>query len=83
MPSPWSLLKKLCFLFGFQLDALCTGDKPDLKELKPAQQQDLADFLQLVGCRVQDELLLKNYHLQDEELLSAAHLLISAISGML
>lgn len=64
------------------LDALCTGNKPDLKELKPAQHQDLADFLQLVGCRVQDELLLQNYQLQDEELLSAAHLLISAISEL-
>lgn len=64
------------------LDALCTGNKPDLKELKLAQHQDLADFLQLVGCPVQDELLLQNYQLQDEELLSAAHLLISAISEL-
>uniref|UniRef100_A0A8C9G772 Gasdermin E n=1 Tax=Pavo cristatus TaxID=9049 RepID=A0A8C9G772_PAVCR len=47
----------LCFFFGFQLDALCTGDKPDLKELKPAQQQDLADFLQLVGCKLQQPAL--------------------------
>lgn len=86
-----ALYKSLCELLLHEetltaledvLDALCTGDKPDLKELKPAQQQDLADFLQLVGCRVQDELLLQNYHLQDEELLSAAHLLISAISEL-
>ncbi|XP_052549516.1 gasdermin-E isoform X1 [Tympanuchus pallidicinctus] len=86
-----ALYKSLCELLLHEetltaledvLDALCAGDKPDLKELKPAQQQDLADFLQLVGCSVQDELLLQNYQLQDEELLSAVHLLISAISEL-
>ncbi|XP_062425214.1 gasdermin-E [Rhea pennata] len=64
------------------LDDICTGDKPDLKELKPAQQQELDDFLQLLGCRLQDELLLQKYQLQNDELFSAAHLLISAISEL-
>ncbi|NXG56750.1 GSDME protein, partial [Hemiprocne comata] len=63
------------------LDDICTGDKPDLKELKPAEQGGLADFLQLLGCSLQDELLQK-YQPQDEELFSAAHLLISAISEL-
>ncbi|XP_040406353.1 gasdermin-E-like [Cygnus olor] len=62
------------------LDDICTGDKPDLKELKPAQQQDLVDFLQLLGCS--NEVLLQNCQLQDEELVSAAHLLISAVSEL-
>ncbi|XP_032037136.1 gasdermin-E isoform X1 [Aythya fuligula] len=62
------------------LDDICTGDKPDLKELKPAQQQDLVDFLQLLGCS--NEVLLQNCQLQDEELVSAAHLLISALSEL-
>ncbi|OXB56210.1 hypothetical protein ASZ78_016579 [Callipepla squamata] len=86
-----ALYKSLCELLQHEemltaledvLDAICTGDKPDLKELKPAQQRDLAGFLQLIGCNTQDELL-QNYQLQDEDLLSAAHLLVSAISGML
>ncbi|XP_010220413.1 PREDICTED: non-syndromic hearing impairment protein 5 [Tinamus guttatus] len=64
------------------LDDICTGDRPDLKELKPAQQQELDDFLQLLGCRLQDELLLQKYQLQNEGLFSAAHLLISAISEL-
>ncbi|KAM6276995.1 gasdermin-E isoform 2-T2 [Spheniscus humboldti] len=64
------------------LDDICTGDKPDLKELKPAQQQDLLGFLQLLGCSLQSELLLQKYQPQDEELFSAAHLLISAISEL-
>uniref|UniRef100_A0A8B9Q4M4 Gasdermin E n=1 Tax=Apteryx owenii TaxID=8824 RepID=A0A8B9Q4M4_APTOW len=64
------------------LDDICTGDKPDLKELKPAQQQELDDFLQLLGCRLPNELLLQRYQLQNEELFSAAHLLISAISEL-
>ncbi|GAB0184503.1 gasdermin-E [Grus japonensis] len=63
------------------LDAICTGDKPDLKELKPAQQGDLVDFLQLLGYSLQSELLQK-YQPQDEELFSAAHLLISAVSEL-
>ncbi|NXJ96696.1 GSDME protein, partial [Corythaixoides concolor] len=63
------------------VDDICTGDKPDLKELKPAQQQDLIDFLQLLGCSFQSELLQK-FQPQDEELFSAAHLLISAISEL-
>uniref|UniRef100_A0A8D0EGL4 Gasdermin E n=2 Tax=Strigidae TaxID=30459 RepID=A0A8D0EGL4_STROC len=64
------------------LDDICTGDKPDLKELKPAQQGDLLDFLQLLGCSLQSELLLQKYQPQDEKLLSAAHLLISAIAEL-
>uniref|UniRef100_A0A8B9MS42 Gasdermin E n=1 Tax=Accipiter nisus TaxID=211598 RepID=A0A8B9MS42_9AVES len=64
------------------LDDICTGDKPDLKELKPAQQQDLLDFLQLLGCSLQSEPLLQKYQPQDKELFSAAHLLISAISEL-
>ncbi|XP_065484891.1 gasdermin-E isoform X1 [Caloenas nicobarica] len=64
------------------LDDICTGDKPDLKELKPPQQQDLLGFLQLLGCSLQSELLLEKYQPQDEELFSAAHLLISAISEL-
>ncbi|XP_075349118.1 gasdermin-E [Mycteria americana] len=63
------------------LDDICTGDKPDLKELKPAQERDLVDFLQLLGCSLQSELLHK-YQPQDEELFSAAHLLISAVSEL-
>ncbi|NXI67114.1 GSDME protein, partial [Anseranas semipalmata] len=64
------------------LDDMCTGDKPDLKELKPAQKRDLVDFLQLLGCRLQNEVLLQSCQLQDKELVSAAHLLISAISEL-
>ncbi|KFP84889.1 Non-syndromic hearing impairment protein 5, partial [Apaloderma vittatum] len=64
------------------LDDICTGDKPDLRELKPAQQQDLADLLQLLGCSLQSELMVQKYQPQDKELFSAAHLLISAISEL-
>ncbi|NWU56626.1 GSDME protein, partial [Dromas ardeola] len=64
------------------LDDICTGDKPDLEELKPAQQRDLIDFLQLLGCSSQSELLMQKYHPHDEELFSAAHLLIGAISEL-
>nr|XP_025959594.1 gasdermin-E isoform X3 [Dromaius novaehollandiae] len=64
------------------LDDICTRDKPDMKELKPAQQQGLDDFLKLLGCRLQNELLLPKYQLQNEELFSAAHVLISAISEL-
>ncbi|NXN90827.1 GSDME protein, partial [Rhinopomastus cyanomelas] len=64
------------------LDDLCTGDQPDLKGLKPAQRGDLADFLQLLGCSLQSELSLQRYQPQDEELLSATHLLISAVSEL-
>ncbi|PKU30542.1 non-syndromic hearing impairment protein 5 [Limosa lapponica baueri] len=64
------------------LGDICTGDKPDLEELKPAQQRDLIDFLQLLGCSLQTELLLQKCHPQDEELFSAAHLLIGAISEL-
>ncbi|XP_064362369.1 gasdermin-E isoform X1 [Dromaius novaehollandiae] len=64
------------------LDDICTRDKPDMKELKPAQQQGLDDFLKLLGCRLQNELLLPKYQLQNEELFSAAHILISAISEL-
>ncbi|NXN16725.1 GSDME protein, partial [Indicator maculatus] len=64
------------------LDNICTGGRPDLKELKTAQQGDLLDFLQLLGCSLQSELLWEEYQPQDEELFSAAHLLISAISEL-
>ncbi|KFW00589.1 Non-syndromic hearing impairment protein 5, partial [Eurypyga helias] len=64
------------------LDDICTGDKPDLKELKPAQQRALADFLQLLGCSLQSELRVQKYQPRDEELLSAAHLLVSAVSEL-
>ncbi|NXF94231.1 GSDME protein, partial [Eubucco bourcierii] len=62
------------------LDDICTGGKADLRELKAAQG-DLLDFLQLLGCSLQSDLLQK-YQPQDEELFSAAHLLISAISEL-
>ncbi|XP_037238831.1 gasdermin-E isoform X2 [Falco rusticolus] len=86
-----ALYKKLCELLLHEemisaledvLDDICTGDKPDLKELKSSQQRDLVDFLQLLGCSLQSELLLQKYRPQDEELFSAAHLLISAISEL-
>ncbi|KFV17272.1 Non-syndromic hearing impairment protein 5, partial [Tauraco erythrolophus] len=64
------------------VDDICTGDKPDMKGLKSAQQRDLIDFLQLLGCSLQSELLLQKFQPQDEELFSAAHLLISAISEL-
>ncbi|XP_061852773.1 gasdermin-E [Colius striatus] len=64
------------------LDDICAGVKPDLKELKPAQQRDLLDFLQLLGCSLQSEPLWQKYQPQDEELFSAAYLLISAISEL-
>ncbi|XP_064023118.1 gasdermin-E [Pogoniulus pusillus] len=62
------------------LDDIRTGGTPDLRELKSAQG-DLPDFLQLLGCSLQSDLLQK-YQPQDEELFSAAHLLISAISEL-
>ncbi|XP_071417045.1 gasdermin-E isoform X2 [Pithys albifrons albifrons] len=85
-----ALYKTLCELFpheetmtalGDVFDDICTGEKPDLEELKLAQQRDLLNFLQLLGCSLQSELLQK-YQPQDEELFSAAHLLISALSEM-
>lgn len=72
-----------CLFFSFQFDDICTGDKPDLEELELEQQRDLLHFLRLLGCSLQSELLLQKYQPQDEELFSAAHLLISAMSGML
>ncbi|XP_066174973.1 gasdermin-E isoform X2 [Sylvia atricapilla] len=86
-----ALYKTLCELLlheemvtalGDMFDDICTGDKPDLEELKLEQQRDLLDFLQLLGCSLQSELLLQKYQPQDEELFSAAHLLISAISEL-
>ncbi|NWU65709.1 GSDME protein, partial [Pterocles burchelli] len=64
------------------LDDICTGDKPDLKVLKLTQQQDLVDFLELLGCSLQRELLLEKYQPQDEALFSAVRLLVSAISEL-
>ncbi|XP_075275249.1 gasdermin-E isoform X1 [Opisthocomus hoazin] len=64
------------------LDDICTGDKPDLEELKPAQQQALVDFLQLLGCSLPSEPLLQKCQPPDGELFSAAHLLISAVSEL-
>ncbi|XP_074006882.1 gasdermin-E [Numenius arquata] len=75
------LREEMVTALGDVLDDICTGDKPDLEELKPAQQRDLIDFLQLLGCSSQSELLQK-CHPQDEELFSAAHLLIGAISEL-
>ncbi|XP_068064814.1 gasdermin-E isoform X1 [Anomalospiza imberbis] len=86
-----ALYKTLCELLlheemvtalGDMFDDICTGDKPDLEELKIEQQRDLLDFLQLLGCSLKSELLLQKYQPQDEELFSAAHLLISAISEL-
>ncbi|XP_019390343.1 PREDICTED: non-syndromic hearing impairment protein 5 isoform X2 [Crocodylus porosus] len=60
---------------------ICMGDKPrlmELKELKPEQQQDVADFLQLVGYSLQNGLLLE----EEQRLFSAAHLLISAVAEL-
>ncbi|XP_030799876.1 gasdermin-E [Camarhynchus parvulus] len=85
-----ALYKTLCELLlheemvtalGDMFDDICTGDKPDLEELKLEEQRDLLDFLQLLGCSLKSELLQK-YQPQDEELFSAAHLLISAISEL-
>ncbi|XP_017586670.1 PREDICTED: non-syndromic hearing impairment protein 5 isoform X2 [Corvus brachyrhynchos] len=86
-----ALYKTLCELLlheemvtalGDMFDDICTGDKPDLEELKLEQQGDLLRFLQLLGCSLQSELLLQKYQPQDEELFSAAHLLISAMSEL-
>ncbi|NXE91737.1 GSDME protein, partial [Menura novaehollandiae] len=86
-----ALYKTLCELLlheemmtalGDMFDDICTGDKPDLEELKLEQQRDLLDFLQLLGCSLQSELLLQEYQPQDKELFSAAHLLISGISEL-
>ncbi|NXU97156.1 GSDME protein, partial [Cettia cetti] len=83
-----ALYKTLCELLlheemvtalGDMFDDICTGDKPDLEELKLEQQRDLLDFLQLLGCSLQSK---QKYQPQDEELFSAAHLLISAISEL-
>uniref|UniRef100_A0A6G1R3T3 Gasdermin E n=1 Tax=Hypotaenidia okinawae TaxID=2861861 RepID=A0A6G1R3T3_9GRUI len=83
-----ALYKTLCELLLHQemvaaledvLEDICTGDKPDLKELKPAQQGDLTDFLQLLGYSLWSE---QKYQPQDEELFSAAHLLIGALSEL-
>ncbi|KGL88743.1 Non-syndromic hearing impairment protein 5, partial [Charadrius vociferus] len=85
-----TLYKTLCELLlheetvtalGDVLDDICTGDEPDLKELKPTQRRDVIDFLQLLGCSLQSELLLQKYRPYDE-LLSAAHLLIRALSEL-
>ncbi|XP_019364140.1 PREDICTED: non-syndromic hearing impairment protein 5 isoform X1 [Gavialis gangeticus] len=60
---------------------ICMGDKPklmELKEVKPEQQQDVADFLQLVGYSLQNGLLLQ----EEQRLFSAAHLLISAVAEL-
>ncbi|XP_075778299.1 gasdermin-E isoform X1 [Pelodiscus sinensis] len=67
------------------LDSICTGDKPDfteLKELKPAEQQHVTDFLQLVGYSLQNELLSQKDQLLSKELISAAHMLISAVAEL-
>ncbi|XP_077032263.1 gasdermin-E isoform X2 [Agelaius phoeniceus] len=86
-----ALYKTLCELLlheemvtalGDMFDDICTGDKPDLEELKLEEQRDLLDFLQLLGCSLKSELFLQKYQPQDEELFSAAHLLISAISEL-
>ncbi|XP_053876128.1 gasdermin-E isoform X2 [Malaclemys terrapin pileata] len=67
------------------LDSICTGEEPDftdLKELKPPQQQNITDFLQLVGYSLQNELLLQNDQLHYKGLFSAAHILISAVAEL-
>ncbi|NXP60531.1 GSDME protein, partial [Chloropsis cyanopogon] len=76
------LHEEMLTALGDMFDDICSGDKPDLKELKLEQQRDLLDFLQLLGFSLQSELLLQKYQPQDEELFSAAHLLISAISEL-
>ncbi|XP_065254492.1 gasdermin-E [Emys orbicularis] len=67
------------------LDSICTGEEPDftdLKELKPPQQQNITDFLQLVGYSLQNELLLQKDQLHYKGLFSAAHILISAVAEL-
>ncbi|EMP24603.1 Non-syndromic hearing impairment protein 5 [Chelonia mydas] len=66
------------------LDSIFTGEEPDftdLKELKPPQQQNITDFLQLVGYSLQNELLQKD-QLHYTGLFSAAHILISAVAEL-
>ncbi|XP_030406668.1 gasdermin-E isoform X4 [Gopherus evgoodei] len=66
------------------LDSIFTGEEPDftdLKELKPLQQQNLTDFLQLVGYSLQNELLQKD-QLHYKGLFSAVHILISAVAEL-
>ncbi|XP_039937778.1 gasdermin-E [Hirundo rustica] len=76
------LREEMVTALGDMFDDICAGDEPDLEELKLEQQKDLHDFLQLLGCSLQSELLLQKYQPQDEELFSATHLLISAISEL-
>uniref|UniRef100_A0A8C0FX45 Gasdermin E n=1 Tax=Chelonoidis abingdonii TaxID=106734 RepID=A0A8C0FX45_CHEAB len=57
-------------------------DFTDLKELKPPQQQNLTDFLQLIGYSLQNELLLQKDQLHYKGLFSAAHILISAVAEL-
>ncbi|XP_032629747.1 gasdermin-E isoform X2 [Chelonoidis abingdonii] len=67
------------------LDSIFTGEEPDftdLKELKPPQQQNLTDFLQLIGYSLQNELLLQKDQLHYKGLFSAAHILISAVAEL-
>uniref|UniRef100_A0A8D0H1Y3 Gasdermin E n=1 Tax=Sphenodon punctatus TaxID=8508 RepID=A0A8D0H1Y3_SPHPU len=67
------------------LDTICTGDRDSLmglETLKPPEQQTLAEFMQLVGIHLQDQVLLQKDQLDNKQLLLAAHFLISAVAEL-
>lgn len=67
------------------MDDICAGVQPnltDLRELKPSQQKKVIDFLLFVGYRVENETLLPQFQQQSEELIAAAHFLISALDEL-
>lgn len=49
-----------------------------MTKLKPPEQQNLEEFLRLVGISLQNERLIQK---DNQELLLAAHFLLSAVAG--
>ncbi|XP_061443424.1 gasdermin-E isoform X2 [Rhineura floridana] len=67
------------------LDRVCTEDNPEflvMMELKRPEQQNIENFLQLVGIHLQNKQLMQKDPLCNKELLLAAHILLSAAAEL-
>lgn len=73
----------VCF-FCLQLDNIHSEDMSKslvMKESKLPKQQNIEVFLQLLGISFQDEQLILSDQRQNQDLLLATHILLSAVAG--
>lgn len=76
--------RSFSFLFPLQCEDVVSGLSSPLAtlgELKPSQQQDLTDFLCLVGYRVQGGCPGLEDAVSNQKLFSTGYFLVSALAG--